>query len=437
VTPPNHQLCPRCGAQVPVHAGYTTWCDHCEWNLVPTTSDSPPTLLGSLYSSFGEKHSRGVFEELKEGTPDALATRLTATRLLAILTAGAVHMVTLAYAALGVVLIALFWPSPFAIILGVGCLLMAWVLRPRMAKAPRGILGADQCPALYRLVGEISNAYGRRSVPRIVVTGDFNATLAQVGWRNAKVLSLGLPLWVTLDPRERIAVLAHELAHGVNGDLTRSFFVGSAIDSLEIWHQVIRPDYIWRRAVGPDRTSDIGIPELTLLMIPFNLIRAAVARMVELFAFAAVHLVWFDSQRAEYLADHLAATQSGTEAMCSALGKLDFGPIFRTTVDLAVRRRDEEGRSLLERFTDTLRTVPDRELERIKRQQALETSRLDSTHPPTKYRIAFLQAHFIPVPRIVPSAADMNRVDEEMNALKERIELKIIDAHRARLHYGS
>ncbi len=40
------------------------------------------------------------------------------------------------------------------------------------------------------------------------------------------------PLWLTFTPQERVAVLAHELAHDVNDDVRRSLFVGGAIDAL-------------------------------------------------------------------------------------------------------------------------------------------------------------------------------------------------------------
>ena len=123
--------------------------------------------------------------------------------------------------------------------------------------------------------------------------------------------------------------------------------------------------------------------------------------------------------------------------MRSALGKLHFGGIFHTTVDQAVRRRDIEGESLLERFKCDLEAVPDREFQRIKRQQNLEASRLDSTHPPTRYRIEFLKAHPLTEAKIVLSDSEMDQVNDEISAIQDKIEHEILDAHRARLHYGS
>jgi heat shock protein HtpX len=281
---------------------------------------------------------------------------------------------------------------------------------------------------LYQLVSSISDAYGGGSVPSIIVTGDFNASLSRVGWRNAKVLCFGLPLWTTLQPQEKVALLAHELAHSVNGDLTRTFLVGSAIDSLNGWYQVIRPDHIWL----PGDVWGIG-----LATVPINLIRGGVSNLVELLALGMAHLFWSDSQRAEYLADYLASTISGTDAMVSVLGKLHLGVIFQTTVDQTVRRRGIEGESLLERFKCDLEAVPGREIQRIKRRQNLETSRLDSTHPPTRYRTEFLKAHTVTEAKITLSTSEMDQVDGELSAIQEEIERKVLDAHRARLHYDS
>ena len=45
------------------------------------------------------------------------------------------------------------------------------------------------------------------------------------------MLFIGLPLFAILDDAERVSVLGHELAHGVNGDPTRGFVVGTAMIS--------------------------------------------------------------------------------------------------------------------------------------------------------------------------------------------------------------
>src|SRR5262249_53292064 len=41
--------------------------------------------------------------------------------------------------------------------------------------------------------------------------------------------------WMALHPQERLALLGHEVAHGVNGDVIRGFLVGSALRALDEW----------------------------------------------------------------------------------------------------------------------------------------------------------------------------------------------------------
>ena len=52
----------------------------------------------------------------------------------------------------------------------------------------------------------------------IAFTAEFNASFTTVGWRGTPVFRLGVPLLTILDDQEIVALLAHEMAHEVNGD---------------------------------------------------------------------------------------------------------------------------------------------------------------------------------------------------------------------------
>ena len=96
-------------------------------------------------------------------------------------------------------------------------------------------------------------------------------------------------------------------------------------------------------------------------MIPFNLAMLGLSRLAWLGAYLLSHLLWRDSQRAEYLADYLAATVSGTNAVLSLLEKLHYGTAFALTVQHAALNQDaSEG--LLERLRQRVAEVPEREL---------------------------------------------------------------------------
>ena len=80
---------------------------------------------------------------------------------------------------------------------------------------------------------------GRHTAPLVAkgyhvvgIDRDYNASWSIVGARRRRILRLGLPLLVALDPQERVALIAHELAHARNGDASRSFVVGGALTEL-------------------------------------------------------------------------------------------------------------------------------------------------------------------------------------------------------------
>src|SRR5438094_618563 len=75
----------------------------------------------------------------------------------------------------------------------------------------------------------------------LVISASFNAEWAVLGWRRRRTLTLGLPLLTVLPPQPRAALIAHELAHARNGDSTRGFFVGGAINALSTWYGILGP----------------------------------------------------------------------------------------------------------------------------------------------------------------------------------------------------
>src|SRR5262245_62898187 len=92
------------------------------------------------------------------------------------------------------------------------------IARPRRSK---------DFPALHAFVNQVAKELGGRPVNKIVVNESYNAAYGVFGWHRVPVLWIGLPLWVALPPQERLAIIGHEIAHGVNGDATRGFIVGS------------------------------------------------------------------------------------------------------------------------------------------------------------------------------------------------------------------
>src|SRR5207244_8660082 len=75
----------------------------------------------------------------------------------------------------------------------------------------------------------------------VVVDETVNAYWQVSGLRRRRVLGLGVPLLAILEPQERVALVAHELAHARNGDVGRTLVVSSALRTLEEIYLTLTP----------------------------------------------------------------------------------------------------------------------------------------------------------------------------------------------------
>jgi Zn-dependent protease with chaperone function len=397
------QECPGCRAIIPVHPEYVAWCDSCGWNLQPQESPRSRTLFESLYAKIGERSSQALFDEVVKA--EALKPRLTPSKALAFTFSALIHALTLVFAVLGVTLLLKGWPNVFAILGALCCLSGAWAVRPRPAPFPDALLAREKTPTLYKIADDVARTLGVRPVSGIVFSWQFNASFSQHGWRRKSILHLGLPLFTILEGQEKIALIAHELAHGVNGDASRGVFIGSALDSLAQWYKILLPRSMW--------VEEYGI--LNIIIFPFIVMLLGLANLAKLGIYVLIHLLWRNSQRAEYLADYLAARIGGTDAALSLLDKLHLGSALSLTLtraNWASRRR-----TFLAEFRQKVANLPARELERVRRVELLQGTRLDVTHPPTAHRIAFLKAHPFASPSIVLSSVETEQLERELATL--------------------
>jgi heat shock protein HtpX len=413
--------CPNCQAILPVHAEYITWCDECGWNLNPQIPDEPSNIFEKAYATLGQRQSQAILDRLVRS--ETLKPKLSVSKVLAIALAAFIHGITLLLLIGGIAIVIMGWPNILAIAGGILCLGTAWVLRPTFAERPSTVVSRNKVPTLYKLVSSVADSSGAPDTIEICIDGKFAASYMQVGWQQEKVLLLGLPLWSILTHPERIALIAHELAHGVNGDVARSRFIKTAIGSLMNWYRLLRPDHIWPSGSGLQG----------LLMAPVNLFLLALSQIAVLGIHVLGHLMFRDSQRAEYLADYLACTVAGTEAMLSLLDKLHLGQTFQITVKRVALGSDKTV-DLFEELRQRVERVPQRELERVSRVQQLASSRLDVTHPPTRNRIQLIRSHAIYQPKVTFPPEEFEKLEEELLSLREATQRKVIDSFRASLY---
>lgn len=367
-------VCPECLAEVPVDPLYIPWCDVCGWNVDP----DPPKVSDEERRRM-DRLAAGLFEEVCAAS--SLQPKWGMARVVAFLLAAGIHALTLGVFLLGAWLIRWAWPSPIGVIVGLLIIGVAVHLRPRWGKRDRKTLtvGRDDCPALFGLLDQIADSVGSKRVALVQLDGRFNASFSWVGLRRERVVTLGVPVWAAATGQERVALLGHELAHDANKDVTHHVFVRTALWSLSEWHDILRP--------VPQRSSRgiVALAEWFLLLV-FWPLRMAIRGLFHL----QKRLMYRDSQRAEYLADQLAAGAGSTEATISLLDKFVFAPGCARAVDSARRANDRVNTA--EIVTQYLASVPERERERLRRQDRARGQRVDVTHPPTYARIDVLRA---------------------------------------------
>ncbi|MDY7077222.1 MAG: M48 family metallopeptidase [Chloroflexota bacterium] len=276
---------------------------------------------------------------------------------------------------------------------------------------------------MYEFVDSVATILESPRIEGIVIDEQFNASFGQVGWKRKRILTLGLPLWVILNKEEKVALIAHELAHGVNGDPNRGVIVGSAVYTLARWYSFLRPAYILDVAPGA------GI--FGLLMIPFNILAFCLSTLPWITGYVLIHLLWHDSQRAEYLSDSLAAKVSGSRGVISLLEKLYFGPVFIETIERLARNQSRNVK-LFEELSRRAAETSWEELTRMKNEDRVEGGRLDITHPPTAYRIELLEKKG--QTSLEVSQFDWtDEVEEAFRTNAQRMQARLLDEYRLHL----
>jgi heat shock protein HtpX len=394
--------CPECAEAIPHHPGYTPWCGTCGWNLAPQQATAPRTRSEALLAGIGRRAGTRMLRDLS--AREDLAPRVTADGLTALCLALLVHLLSLACLVGGIALIVLTWLNPFMIVLGVALVGTAWVARPRVPRPPKDGLERQEHPTLYAVADEVAAALGTPS-PTIRLSPAFNASYAQVGWRRRPVLTLGMPLWAILEPQERVELVAHELAHGANGDPTRGLVVGSAVNSLLEMSSLLRP----HRVHGGSAYMSEGSGLASLAAIPANIVLGSLSRLLRAAATGLAHLVLHEHQRAEFLADVLAAEVGGREAALGTMEKVHLQERYDGLAKrcaTAPRESCAAQASVYDLLRAQVEVMPAREWERLRRVAELEESRLGATHPPTAHRLQLLRSRPDAPPRVcsMPSA---------------------------------
>jgi Zn-dependent protease with chaperone function len=412
--------CPQCGGGVAADAGFSPWCERCGWNVSAGRSRPTASRLQRINESLGRRYAGSLFGELQRRAPDkprfgvatagAIALSLAVYAAVALLAMGGAYLVS-----------RLMYPNAnlFVVAFGLFLLVLAWLVRPRwptlkdIGADDRPVYARSELPELYGLVDRVARSTGGATVTGIVIEPEFNAGYVRIGIRRRPLLVLGLPLFMALDPQERVALLGHELGHGVNGDPGRGFVVAGALRALVTVHTLLEPDELL--------PADEGI--VAFAALPFRLVLLLASRAFYVFAIALLLLLFRDSQRAEYYADGIAARLAGRDATASMLELLHSGPAVSMMTWLGGTRDP------IADIAAKARAIPPRELERMRRAEEIAGSALDATHPPTAYRVQIVRSRLPAPATFVLGARASERIDRELQLLREAIGAEIVDRH--------
>ena len=385
-----------------------------------THGQSSESRWAQIQRDLGHRLSKRLFEELSTD-PHSIHERrsngfprfsLSIAYVMAVL----VYGLSLMFGLLGLALIMPPWNTIFDPMLAAVFMLLCWAARPRIVAPPYYMLSRTEFPTLYALSDRIANFLRTRPVRGIAYSADFGANYREAGFANRPYIELGAPLLAILENDQRLAVLAHELSHGANGDPLRSGFLSGAVNTLAAWGTSFRPEAIG--SIGKDLPYG-GI--VSLLGIPFDVFMLALSELTLLAAKAFLLLVLRQSQRAEYLADRLAASVAGSKEMQEALEKTYFDKIVDHA--LRVHALTAPYEPIGSKILQAANAVMSIEVEALRSESLSLQWQVDSTHPPTALRVGLLELNpALPLPGLL-SKTESDALTHEVNrilALSER-----------------
>lgn len=367
-------------------------------------------LSQKVYSSAIETHTLGKSDQLQ--FPIALALILSVLVILS----------PLLLAFLGIVVVMFDFPNLLTITTGGVLFLVAIALRPRFEKMPSRVYGPQDLPELFKLLDSIAEQLKIDPIRHVYFSAEFNASVTYVGWRRQKVLHIGLTLWQASSNQERVSLLSHELAHFANNDPSQGLLIANAIQTINGWRYYLTPQLHEYLHDGTYASEVDGLAESVIEFI-LGLIRA----FFDTVEMGITWLFFFRQQQAEYLADALEAEVAGTDTAVSALELLTLIPLVEKEVSAYHPIGKPDGIALINRFSNVVKdAAPSVRREYLEKSENQKLC-IDSTHPPTALRIAFLKTLTQRTPIISAEDFDFSALDAQFQPHLERVGLDLAD----------
>lgn len=433
--------CPQCQAHLQPIQGFVNWCSACEWNLEPGKEAMAGDIFEAAYQGLSRRLGKALHENLKVQNLSQIPAH------------GKSWYLAMGFSLLVLALYSSIWLGGFWLLLtGWGQILkmlgglvllgfgvFAWPFSKPASFPAAEIIPRASAPQLYALLDQLCDKLNAPRLAGVVLTAHYNANIQQFGIKRRNVLYLGLPLWETLTPEERLSALGHELAHLVNGDPARSLLPFLAFTILFQTGKAICPDSLVPAPLRHGRIVFVddmaAISGARMLMIPVNLLLALIARGFWAAGHGLLGLLWAQSQRAEYRADLMGMQIAGLDPMLMTLEKLSADDLIKTIVREHVVRREAPA-GLFESLRTRWQTLPESEKERRRRLILRENHRLDATHPATAYRIEMLRAQRAHIHQHQLPGRDWKALEAELDPQRSQIALALVDRSRSSMYSG-
>lgn len=382
----------------------------------------------------GQRMALRLFAQISQQSlrrPKTRRMSWTPSLVLAWCLALAVHLCTLAFAAACLFLLLEPWRH---LLLPLGAAmagLMAVLARPRWSTPPDYPLQRSDYPALYALADRIAACMQAPKPEALAVSVEFNANYRSAGWRQTRHLELGAPLMAVLSAEERVALMAHEIAHGANGDPLRGQVLQGAITSLQSWASGLRP-----LSLGGAGAGNAAGPAGSLLSLPLELLMLAGSECILALARGLWMLTLRASQRAEYLADRLGAQVAGSAAMQTMLERL----YLQDEVDLAIQAYALNPHRLGPQalgagLRAAVQAVSVQQMQAYSERSRAALWQADSSHPPTELRIDMLKTHSsAEAPLLKLTVAEALAIDAEVERLLAHRERAMVNQKLEDIH---
>lgn len=332
----------------------------------------------ALKQKQGEQVYLDALQDYVSGELGAAPHSVTVARILSVL----ILMTPFLVGLLGVSLILSTLPSLGGVVFGGLFLTAAYFLCPRRYRLPPDALTQSDAPVFFAQLDAVSEVLDAPKITHITVTDEFNASVTKEG--KQCVLGIGALLWEAATDAERLALVAHEIAHLVNNDPARAKLVRYALDSLARWEQMVAPE-----VGGP------GNVFAEVVQLPLHLLIVGLEK-------ALLRPLFLQSQRAEYLADGFAAKVAGSDAVVSLLETLSLQDNLQQDWKTRYGLGGATGRDVIKRLSSAISDIDPQKRAALLAQVDHQKLSVDVTHPPSAYRIAFVKTIAIDEGRLLP-----------------------------------